>query len=130
MKTEPHIRFKNVPQVMNVGKIICLGRNYSQHAREMNAEIPKEPVLFLKPPTAIVQDGGSVVFPSFSTSLHHEVEMVIAIRTPGRNIQAPMASEHIAGYGVGLDMTLRDLQSRAKKEGKTTEPIAMIDANA
>ncbi len=104
---------KNVP----VGKILCLGRNYAEHAKEMQSEVPTEPVVFIKPSTAIIHDGDCVLFPSFSKELHYEVEMVVLIGTGGKNIPKANALNHVDGYGVGLDMTLRDVQSRAKKQG-------------
>lgn len=100
-----------------VGKILCLGRNYVAHAREMGAEIPKVPVVFLKPATALIHDGENVVIPRISADLHHEVEMVVIIGRTAKNVQREDALSHVAGYAVGLDMTLRDLQADAKKQG-------------
>jgi len=114
MKT---VRFRSTHRELPVGKILCLGRNYAEHAREMMAEIPLEPVVFLKPSSALVSDGGSVIIPPFSKEVHHEVEMVLVIGREGRHIAREQAMEHIAGYAVGLDMTLRDIQSVAKSKG-------------
>jgi 5-carboxymethyl-2-hydroxymuconate isomerase len=100
-----------------VSKIICVGRNYAEHAKEMKAELPSTPVLFLKPPSAIIGNGDAVILPSISHELHHEVEMVVLIGKGGRDIPQESALNHVAGYGVGLDMTLRDVQSEAKKKG-------------
>lgn len=100
-----------------VGKILCLGRNYAEHAREMKAEVPTQPVVFLKPSTALLGDGGTVIIPPLSRELHYEAEMVVVIGTSGSRIPAARAWEHVAGYAVGLDMTLRDLQSEAKRGG-------------
>ena len=102
---------------LDVRKIICIGRNYSDHAREMNAPIPESPVFFLKPPTAVIRDGGIIRIPSISKDLHHEVEMTVLIGRGGKNIPKTEALDHVAGYGIGLDMTLRDVQSEAKKKG-------------
>jgi acylpyruvate hydrolase len=102
---------------LSVSKIICVGRNYAAHAQEMKADLPEQPVLFFKPPSAIVQDGGSVVLPPISTDLHHEVEMTVLIGRGGRHIEARSVLSHVVGYGVGLDMTLRDVQSEAKRNG-------------
>ncbi len=102
---------------ITIPKIICVGRNYAEHAKEMKAEIPASPVLFLKPPSAVVHNHGHVTIPSISRDLHHEVEMTVLIGTGGKSISREKAMEHIAGYGVGLDMTLRDVQSEAKKKG-------------
>ncbi len=109
--------FRNGGPTFRVGKILCVGRNYPEHAKEMKADIPEFPVIFLKPPSAVVQSGGSVVIPPFSREVHHEVEMVVVIGKNGRNIPRSSAYDYVAGYAVGLDMTLRDVQSEAKKKG-------------
>jgi len=83
----------------------------------MNAGVPENPVVFLKPPTAIIHSGESVILPAFSHDVHHEVEMVVVIGKGGKNIPRSAALDHVAGYAVGLDMTLRDVQSDAKKKG-------------
>lgn len=100
-----------------VPKIICVGRNYAAHAKEMKADLPEQPVLFLKPPSAVLRDGGTILLPKISKDLHHEVELTVLIGTGGKNIQEASALRHVAGYGIGLDMTLRDVQSEAKKKG-------------
>lgn len=100
-----------------VPKIICIGRNYAEHAKEMKAEVPKEPVFFFKPSTALVPNGGSIRIPAISTDMHHEVEMIVLIGAGGSNIPLAKAFSHVGGYGIGLDMTLRDIQSEAKKKG-------------
>jgi acylpyruvate hydrolase len=99
------------------GKIICIGRNYAKHAAEMGSAVPDEPMLFLKPPTALVGHGGRVVLPEKSTDVHHEVELVAVIGRGGKDIPRESALEHVDGYAVGLDMTARDIQSAAKKKG-------------
>ncbi|HTO94955.1 MAG TPA: fumarylacetoacetate hydrolase family protein [Bacteroidota bacterium] len=100
-----------------VGKILCLGRNYPEHAREMNAEIPSTPVVFLKPSSAIVYDGEAIVIPPISSDVHHEIELVVVIGMPARDITPAGAMGCVAGYALGLDMTLRDVQAEAKKKG-------------
>ncbi|MEX1276240.1 MAG: fumarylacetoacetate hydrolase family protein [Bacteroidota bacterium] len=100
-----------------IRKIICIGRNYADHAKEMNAEVPKAPVFFLKPPTAIIGNGGTIIIPPISDDLHHEVEMTFLLGKGGRNVAPADAMEYVAGYGIGLDMTLRDVQAEAKKKG-------------
>lgn len=102
---------------LEVRKIFCIGRNYAEHAKEMNADIPEAPVFFLKPSTAIIRDGGSIHRPPISNELHHEVEMTVLIGRGGKNILRGNALNHVAGYGIGLDMTSRDVQSDAKKKG-------------
>jgi len=100
-----------------VGKIIGIGQNYARHAAEMKSRPPDEPMLFLKPSTAIVEAGGSVVIPRMSRDVHHEVELVVVIGRRARHVSAANAPGHVAGYAVGLDMTARDLQQRAKEKG-------------
>ena len=104
------IRFRGSSERIRAGKIVCLGRNYESHAREMNTDIPTEPLVFLKPSTALIQSGESVIVPKFSRDLHHEVEMVLLLGKKGRNVGKGDALRYVSGYGVGLDMTLRDVQ--------------------
>jgi 2-keto-4-pentenoate hydratase/2-oxohepta-3-ene-1,7-dioic acid hydratase in catechol pathway len=117
MKT---VRFQDTE--IPVGKILCLGLNYMEHAKEMGTRVPEQPVVFIKPSTAIIRSGDDVSMPAISSELHHEVELVLLVGTTGTDIPATRAYEHVAGYGVGLDMTLRDVQSVAKKKG---EPWAL-----
>ena len=100
-----------------VGKIICIGQNYAEHAKEMKFDVPTKPVFFLKPPSAIIHDGEEVVIPAISNDVHHEVELTVLIGEGGKNIPQESALKHVAGYGVGLDMTMRDIQLEAKKKG-------------
>ena len=102
---------------LEVRKIFCIGRNYATHAAEMKADIPEAPVFFLKPPTAIIGEGGVIRIPSISKELHHEVEMTVLLGRGGKDISRGNAFNLVAGYGIGLDMTLRDVQSEAKKKG-------------
>lgn len=99
------------------GKVLCIGRNYARHAAEMNSPIPSEPVVFLKPSTALVESGGTILLPRQSSDVHHEVELVAWIGVGGKHIPTERALEHVAGYAVGLDMTARDIQARAKQAG-------------
>ncbi len=100
------------------GKILCVGRNYAAHVREMGdvTELPDEPVVFLKPPTALVATGGTVVLPRQSADVHHEVELVAVIGTGGKHIPAEQALGHVEAYALGLDLTARDVQAKAKAE--------------
>jgi acylpyruvate hydrolase len=102
---------------LEIRKIFCIGRNYADHAREMNAAIPEAPIFFLKPSTAIIGEGEAIRIPSISKDLHHEIEMTVLIGRGGKDILRGNALNHVAGYGIGLDMTLRDIQSDAKKKG-------------
>ncbi len=105
-----------------VRRIYCVGRNYVEHAIEMGFTGREPPFFFLKPSDAVlvVAEGttGEMHYPSLTKSLHHEVELVMAIGKGGRDIPAERAMEHVWGYGVGLDMTRRDLQGQMKKEGR------------
>ncbi len=105
-----------------VRRIYCVGRNYEEHAKEMGFTGREPPFFFLKPADAIVvaQPGqtATLPYPSLTKNFHHEIELVVAIGTGGRNIQAADAPKHIYGYAVGLDMTRRDLQGEMKKQGR------------
>jgi 2-keto-4-pentenoate hydratase/2-oxohepta-3-ene-1,7-dioic acid hydratase in catechol pathway len=111
------VRFRESEKSLRVGKILCLGRNYAKHAKEINSETPDTPVVFIKPATAIIETGDNVIIPPISKDVHHEVELVVVIGRKCKQIPTSVALEHVAGYGVGLDMTLRDIQTDAKKRG-------------
>lgn len=115
---------------LTVGKILCVGRNYATHVKEMKADVPTAPVLFLKPATSIVRSGGEVEIPTISTDVHHEVEMTVLVGKAGKRIPALQALAHVAGYGVGLDMTLRDVQAEAKKQGLPWTLAKAFDTSA
>ncbi len=104
-------------QLINSPRIFCIGRNYAKHAAEMNSAVPDKPMVFLKPSTALVRNNGAVRLPVQSNDVHHEVELVVVIGKTGWNIAESNAMEFVAGYGIGLDMTARDIQSEAKKKG-------------
>lgn len=105
-----------------VRRVYCVGRNYEEHAKEMGFTGREPPFFFLKPADAVVPvaqgETGSIPYPSLTKNLHHEIELVVAIGTGGRNIKAANARKHIFGYAVGLDMTRRDLQGEMKKQGR------------
>ena len=124
------IKFQNSPKQISVGKILCLGRNYAAHAKEMNAETPDAPVVFLKPSTALLPEGGLITLPPISKELHHEVEMVFLIGKNGKNIARDRAMDFVGGYAVGLDMTLRDVQADAKKKGLPWSTAKGFDTSA
>jgi acylpyruvate hydrolase len=111
------VTLQGAHEPVTVGKIVCIGQNYAGHAKEMNFEVPKSPVFFLKPSTAIIRNGESVILPPISNDVHHEVELTVLIGEGGKHILRGSALEHVAGYGVGLDMTMRDVQLEAKKKG-------------
>jgi 5-carboxymethyl-2-hydroxymuconate isomerase len=100
-----------------VQKIICLGQNYTEHAKEMKFDVPVSPVFFLKPPSAIIHQGEQVIIPPISNDVHYEVELTVLIGKKGKNIPRESALQYVAGYSVGLDMTMRDVQLEAKKKG-------------
>lgn len=100
-----------------VGKLLCVGRNYADHAREMGATAPAEPFFFLKPATAVVPSGGDIEMPPGIGAVHHEVEISALIGTRARRVAEADALRHVQGYALALDMTARDLQAKAKKEG-------------
>ncbi|MEW6509432.1 MAG: fumarylacetoacetate hydrolase family protein [Bacteroidota bacterium] len=124
------VRFTDGNGALSVGKILCLGRNYPEHAREMKAEVPSTPVVFIKPSTALLEPGGTIVIPSFSSEIHHEVEMVVVIGTQASAISPAHAMDYVAGYAVGLDMTLRDVQAEAKKRGLPWSVAKGFDTSA
>jgi len=105
-----------------VHRIYCVGRNYEDHAKEMGFTGREPPFFFLKPTDALVVvnagETGAMPYPSLTKNLHHEIELVVAIGTGGKNIKAADAGKHIFGYAVGLDMTRRDLQNEMKKQGR------------
>ncbi len=110
------------PERFAVHRIYCVGRNYEEHAKEMGFTGREPPFFFMKPADAIVvvPAGGAATidYPRLTRNLHHEIELVIAIGKPGRNIAAAQALDHVFGYAVGLDMTRRDLQNDMKKQGR------------
>ncbi|MBK6434710.1 MAG: fumarylacetoacetate hydrolase family protein [Rhodanobacteraceae bacterium] len=114
-----------------VHRIYCIGRNYEEHAREMNATVALDaPVFFMKPSDAVVTDGADVPFPSATNDLHHEVELVLALHSGGRNLDTAVARAAIYGYAVGLDLTRRDLQAKAKAKGTPWDTAKGFDASA
>jgi 2-keto-4-pentenoate hydratase/2-oxohepta-3-ene-1,7-dioic acid hydratase in catechol pathway len=98
-------------------KIVCVGRNYVEHAKELGNEVPKVPLIFLKPPSSIVPSGGTIVLPPQSAQVEHEAELVVVIGKRGKNITAEQAKRYIFGYTIGNDVTARDLQ---KSDGQWT----------
>ncbi|MEY2735708.1 MAG: hypothetical protein RLZ58_1117 [Pseudomonadota bacterium] len=122
------------PEQLPVHRIYCVGRNYVEHAKEMGFTGREPPFFFLKPADAIVVvpqgQTGSIPYPSLTKDFHHEIELVVAIGTGGRNIKAADAHKHIYGYAVGLDMTRRDLQGEMKKQGRPWDIGKSFDHSA
>jgi acylpyruvate hydrolase len=100
-----------------IGKILCIGRNYADHIRELGNERPEAPVVFIKPSSSVIGDGEAIVIPPYSRECHHEVELALLIGTAGKDIPMDRAMRHVAGFGVGIDLTLRDVQEELKKKG-------------
>lgn len=114
-----------------IRRVFCIGRNYAEHAREMGASVDKgTPMFFCKPADAVVSDGADVPYPSITAELHHEVEMVVALVSGGSDIPSEQASASIFGYGVGLDLTRRDLQAQAKAKGHPWDVAKAFDHSA
>lgn len=112
-----------------VGKIVCLARNYVAHAHELGNEVPSEPVLFIKPASSMIYDGDQVEIPAYSNDCHHEVELAVLIGTTGKNISVENAMSHVAGYGIAIDMTLRDTQAQLKENGFPWEKAKGFDTS-
>ena len=100
-----------------IGKILCIGRNYWEHIKELGNAPPEAPVIFIKPASSVIGEGEAVVIPPYSHDCHHEAELALLIGRKGKDIPVDQAMEHIAGYGVGIDLTLRDVQGELKKKG-------------
>lgn len=116
-------------QQFTIGKIVCLARNYAEHARELGNETPAAPVLFMKPASSVIGDGEAVHIPSYSQECHYEVELAVLIGKQCRAVQAEKAMEYVAGYGVGIDMTLRDVQNGLKAKGLPWEIAKGFDTS-
>ena len=110
-------------------KIICVGRNYVDHIKELNNNKPKEPVLFLKPQTAIINKGQPFFIPSFSNEIHYELEVIIKINRLGRFIQREFSHKYYDEIGLGIDFTARDLQLELKKNGLPWEKAKAFDGS-
>ncbi|MBN1110393.1 MAG: fumarylacetoacetate hydrolase family protein [Methanomassiliicoccales archaeon] len=102
---------------MRCGKIVCVGQNYREHIREMRSEEPVEPVLFLKPSTALIGDGEDIVIPQGIGTVHHEVELALIVGRPGKGIAEDEALSHITHAAVFNDVTARDMQTAARRAG-------------
>jgi len=100
-----------------IGKILCIGRNYSEHIRELGNATPEAPVIFIKPASSVIGEGEAIVIPPYSRDCHYEVELALLIARKEKDIPVDRAMGCIAGYGVGIDLTLRDVQSELKKKG-------------
>ena len=111
-------------------KIICIGRNYAQHAKELNNPIPEEPVVFLKPDTAILLKKHPFFIPEHSNDVHHEIEVVVKINRLGKHIEPRFAHKYYDEIALGIDFTARDVQTRCKEKGLPWEPATGFDHSA
>ncbi|MCC7333295.1 MAG: fumarylacetoacetate hydrolase family protein [Flavobacteriales bacterium] len=111
-------------------KIICIGRNYTEHAKELNNNMPDEPIFFMKPDTALIQSRNPFVYPSFSKDIHHEVEIVVKINKIGKHIEEKFAHTYYNEISVGVDFTARDIQQICKEKGLPWEKAKSFDGSA
>ena len=110
-------------------KIICIGRNYAEHAKEMKAELPSEPVFFMKPETALLKEN-EFYLPDFTNDLHHEIELVLKICKAGKHIEEQFAHKYYDQIGLGIDFTARDIQTECKLKGLPWEKAKSFDNSA
>ncbi len=111
-------------------KIIAIGRNYAEHIKELQNERPDEPVVFLKPDTALLKDNSPFYYPDFSKDIHHEVEILLKISKEGKNIDEKFAHKYYDEIGIGIDFTARDLQQRCKEKGLPWEIAKAFNGSA
>ena len=115
--------------VFPVRRVLCVGRNYAAHRREMGGDDRAPPFFFATPAAALVTPGGTVTYPPVTTNLHHEIELVVALKAGGANVPAEKALDLVYGYAVGVDLTRRDLQNAAKDKGQPWEAGKAFDAS-
>lgn len=123
------VQMKNSDTTYTVGKIICLGRNYLDHIRELDNNVPDRAVIFCKPGSSLLADGGTIKVPKYSNDCHHELELALLVGKIGKDIQKKAALSYLAGYGVALDLTLRDLQNELKNKGLPWEIAKGFDTS-
>src|ERR1700740_421796 len=111
-------------------KIICIGRNYLEHAKELKNEVPAEPVFFMKPDTALLKDNEPFFYPEHTKDLHHEVELVLRISKAGKHIEEKFAHKYYEEIGIGIDFTARDVQNKCKEKGLPWEKAKAFDGSA
>jgi fumarylpyruvate hydrolase len=127
----PALAVAGSDQVFPLRRVFCVGRNYAAHAREMGSDPNREPPFFFtKPADAVIPTGGALPYPPATRELHHEVELVVALGAGGADIPPERALDLVWGYGVGLDLTRRDMQSEAKKIGRPWDMSKGFDASA
>ena len=111
-------------------KILCIGRNYIAHAKELNNDIPTEPVIFMKPDSALLRNNDPFYIPDFSSNVHHEIELVVKINRLGKSIDKIFAHRYYDEIGLGIDFTARDLQDSLRKKGLPWEKSKAFDSSA
>ncbi len=111
-------------------KIICIGRNYTDHAKELNNPMPTEPVFFIKPETALLRNNEPFYLPDFSNEIHYELELVVKIKKVGKHIEKEFAGRYYDEIGLGIDFTARDIQDELKKKGLPWEKAKAFDFSA
>lgn len=124
-----HIRLNGSQETYQLGKIVCIGRNYYDHIAELGNEVPDEPVFFIKPSTSIILNGGEIKIPAVSTDCHHELELAVLIGKKVSQVNEDVAMASVAGYGIAIDLTLRDIQSNQKKKGLPWEIAKGFDTS-
>jgi fumarylpyruvate hydrolase len=127
---QPAIAVAGTGKQFPVRRIWCVGRNYLEHIREMGQDEREPPFFFAKPADAVVPDGATIPYPPLTKDLHHEVELVVALKSGGRNIDVKRANDCIYGYGVGIDLTRRDLQIASRNLKRPWEVGKAFDASA
>lgn len=124
-----HCYLDGDPLDLPTGKVVCIGRNYLDHIRELNNAVPDAPILFMKPATALVSLDEAIRLPDGRGACHHEIELAVLVGRELRNANAETAAQSVAGYGVALDLTLRDLQAELKKKGQPWETAKAFDGS-
>jgi len=121
------VRIIGNEQLLPLGKIVCVARNYAAHIRELGNEVPESPVFFMKPASSVIGEGERIVIPAYSQDCQHEVELAILIGRTCKGIPASEALSAVAGYGVAIDLTLRDVQNELKSKGLPWEVAKAFD---
>ena len=127
---QPLISIAGSNQLFPVRRVYCIGRNYAEHAVEMGHDPKTSPPFFFQKNPNNVNETGNFIYPSHSNDVHHEIEMIVALRSGGTNIDVSQADTHIFGYSIGLDMTRRDLQAEMKRLGRPWEVSKAVEGSA
>ena len=123
------VQIKETKKIYTVGKIICLGRNYLDHIRELDNKVPERAVIFCKPASSLLPEGGTIIIPEYSNNCHHELELALLVGKKGKHITKKEALSYLVGYGVALDLTLRDIQDELKSKGLPWEIAKGFDTS-